>query len=113
MILPVLIFPEKTNILSKDRSAILNRDLLKSLIKKYVYIIKLIFFYRIALKYNDKFCFHLCHFDSTSWQLSMVTGVSKTYITIKYFVLVQCAFRKLIFELNIEHDKFGKPLYAA
>jgi len=72
--------------------------------------LKLIFFYRIPLKCNDKFCFHLCHFDSISWQQDVVTGVSKTYITIKYFVLGQCAFRKLIFELKTEHGKFGRPL---
>lgn len=42
----------------------------------------------------------------------MVTGVSKTYIIIKYFVLGHCAFRKLIFELNTERGKSEKPLYA-
>lgn len=74
--------------------------------------LKLIIFYRIALKCNDKCCFHLRHFDSISWHQNLVTGVSKTYITIKYFVLGQYAFRKLIFELHTEPGKSGKPLYA-
>lgn len=87
-----------------------NSDLITYiLIKLYL---KLIFFCEIALKYNDKYCFYLCCFDSIRWPQHVVTGVSETYIRIKYFVLGQCAFRKLIFELNTGHRKSEKPIYA-
>lgn len=56
--------------------------------------------------------FNLHNFDSIICQQNLVTGVSKTCITIKCFVSGRCVFRKLVFELHREHGKSGKPLYA-